>query len=444
MKYISRHLISVVFQLRSVRLLTTLYLMFCVFSGHVANAQNFQDVVRIADPAVGRVIHLGVDGSSTGSGFILSRQGNKLHFLTNWHVVELYTAERAALLPHLSEQELNAKTKLFVVFQSSDEVAVYDGRVLSRSAEIDLAVLQLTPAKGEFHGYGTLPIAGRAATKGESVAALGFPGFADITNDGMLDPSFYESTLTTGNVSKVSMGSFNETGHKLEIIQHTAPINPGNSGGPLLDSCGQVLGLNTALPSVRGNNVPHGTFWASSSREIIKFLNDEGIAFEQVASACGAAGTTGTKGTPKSEALPLWLWIVGGGVAIALLGLVIFLVRAKGKPKSSPSAKTTLAQPSIMAVTLEGRETRLTASELQKGVVIGRDAAAQIKLSDKDVSRRHARLTLQGRRLLIEDLGSSNGTKVEGKRLAPRSPKQINSNSRIELAHLTLHLRRLP
>jgi pSer/pThr/pTyr-binding forkhead associated (FHA) protein len=49
---------------------------------------------------------------------------------------------------------------------------------------------------------------------------------------------------------------------------------------------------------------------------------------------------------------------------------------------------------------------------------IGRDSTNEIAISDAEISRRHARLTLQGGKYVLEDLGSTNGTFVNGQRLA--------------------------
>lgn len=51
-------------------------------------------------------------------------------------------------------------------------------------------------------------------------------------------------------------------------------------------------------------------------------------------------------------------------------------------------------------------------------IIIGRDINATFVINDPEVSRRHARLTLQGANYIIEDLGSTNGTMVSGQRLA--------------------------
>jgi pSer/pThr/pTyr-binding forkhead associated (FHA) protein len=51
-------------------------------------------------------------------------------------------------------------------------------------------------------------------------------------------------------------------------------------------------------------------------------------------------------------------------------------------------------------------------------IMVGRDSANGVAINDAEVSRRHARLTFQGGKYVIEDVGSTNGTFVNGQRLA--------------------------
>ena len=62
---------------------------------------------------------------------------------------------------------------------------------------------------------------------------------------------------------------------------------------------------------------------------------------------------------------------------------------------------------------------------------IGRDSANEISVNDAEVSRRHARLTFQGGKYVLEDMGSTNGTFVNGQRLS--GPRVLKSGEVISL-----------
>ncbi len=59
---------------------------------------------------------------------------------------------------------------------------------------------------------------------------------------------------------------------------------------------------------------------------------------------------------------------------------------------------------------------------------------------EKGVSRRHARITRKGKNLFLEDLGSVNGTFVNGKRLTPYLPHPLNDNDEIQVGRLVLRV----
>ena len=66
-------------------------------------------------------------------------------------------------------------------------------------------------------------------------------------------------TLTTGIISSLGRNIRSEVGTTIEeLIQTDASINPGNSGGPLLNSDGEMIGINTAIISPRGSSVGIG------------------------------------------------------------------------------------------------------------------------------------------------------------------------------------------
>lgn len=148
-----------------------------------------------------------------GSGFLISTDGK---ILTNSHVVA-------------NERQLEV---------TLPDQSRYKARLLSRDEANDLALLQIEPRK-------KLPLLhlgdSDALQVGQKVLAIG-------------NPFGLEGTLTVGIVSSLGRSIRGENDQTLEgLIQTDAAINPGNSGGPLLDSAGNVVGINTAILGPNGN-----------------------------------------------------------------------------------------------------------------------------------------------------------------------------------------------
>lgn len=152
---------------------------------------------------------------ATGTGFIISEDG---YIVTNAHVVY--------------DEEYNAGEAIEVSVLFSDE-SEHEATVVAYDSETDIAVLKvdeknLTPAV--LGDSDELRV-------GELVIAVGNPLGFDLFG-----------TVTSGIVSALNRKiDINEK--KMNLIQTDAAINSGNSGGPLLNSCGQVIGINSAKMS---------------------------------------------------------------------------------------------------------------------------------------------------------------------------------------------------
>lgn len=161
--------------------------------------------------------------SGQGSGFVVDDQGR---ILTNFHVVQEV----------LKSGTLDMKPggELTVSFPDTDEKIPV--KVVGANDFYDLALLELVNPSQLPENAKPLPIANSdELAVGQKTIAIGNPyGFA--------------STVTTGVVSGVSrsLPGFDEM-VDVPLVQTDAAINPGNSGGPLLDSDGQVIGINTAI-----------------------------------------------------------------------------------------------------------------------------------------------------------------------------------------------------
>jgi S1-C subfamily serine protease len=152
----------------------------------------------------------------TGSGAIWDENG---YVITNFHVIE--SAAKGA-----------------TIRVSLNDGKDYDAQIVGVEADKDLAVLKIAAPQSEL-----IPVPlGRSSTLkiGQSVLAIGTPfGF--------------DRTLTTGIISGLSRTIKSVTGRPIEgMIQTDAAINPGNSGGPLIDSSGNMIGMNTAIYSPSG------------------------------------------------------------------------------------------------------------------------------------------------------------------------------------------------
>ncbi len=151
---------------------------------------------------------------STGSGFAINDRGQ---ILTNWHVVS-------------GSQELTVTTPDKKNFRAT---------LLDKDPDNDLALIQVD-LKGTKLPSLRLGDSDKVQI-GQKVLAIG-------------NPFGLEGTLTTGIVSSLSRSIGDESGRTLEgMIQTDASINPGNSGGPLLDSQGNVIGINTAIYGPSGS-----------------------------------------------------------------------------------------------------------------------------------------------------------------------------------------------
>ncbi len=167
---------------------------------NIANISNVQDPFFNVIPQEG-----------CGSGTIFSKDG---YVLTNFHVIE-----GASML----------KVTLF-------DGTVLPTKIIGSDPANDLTVLKITPPEGME--LTTIPFGDSSKLEvGRRVLAIG-------------NPFGLDRTLTQGIVSSLGRTLKTESGRLIKgIIQTDAAINPGNSGGPLLDTQGDLVGINTAIAS---------------------------------------------------------------------------------------------------------------------------------------------------------------------------------------------------
>jgi len=160
--------------------------------------------------------------SAEGSGIILSEDG---YILTNNHVVNSSSSSTTYSLGEASR---------VIVYLYNDETE-YEAKVVGTDTETDLAVIKI-----EKTGL-------TAAELGDSDSVLvGEYSMAAGNPLGM------QSTVTVGAISAVNREVTDSDGKTFTLIQTDAAINSGNSGGALVNSKGQVIGINTLKVSATG------------------------------------------------------------------------------------------------------------------------------------------------------------------------------------------------
>jgi S1-C subfamily serine protease len=155
----------------------------------------------------------------TGSGFIIDKKG---YILTNNHVID-------------------KADKIMVTMADGSQ---QEATLVGKDVENDLAVVKIDP-KGR--NLTVLPLGTSTGLKvGMKVLAIG-------------NPFALDRTMTSGIVSALGRPLKEDNGIVIhELIQTDASINPGNSGGPLINSKGEVIGINTMIYSPAGGSVGIG------------------------------------------------------------------------------------------------------------------------------------------------------------------------------------------
>jgi putative serine protease PepD len=161
-------------------------------------------------------------GEGTGSGFII-RGG---YIVTNNHVITL------------DDSMTNASIEVYFSNGASGR-----GMVVGRDSYSDLAVIKVNG----MHGWPALTLGNSSSVEvGDPVIAVGSPlGLADTVTSGIV--SAVNRPVQPGDAEGTAPQDY------FDALQTDAPINPGNSGGPLVNSRGQVIGVDAAIDTLGSN-----------------------------------------------------------------------------------------------------------------------------------------------------------------------------------------------
>ncbi|MCE7063789.1 S1C family serine protease [Dyadobacter sp. CY326] len=175
--------------------------------------------------------------AGSGSGFVFSSDGL---IFTNSHVVD--GAEKV-MVSLLNENEIEAT-------------------LIGKDPDTDLAILKIYT-----QGYSVAKLGDAADLQiGQFVIAIG-------------NPYGYQHTVTTGVVSALGRTLQTQSGRMVDnVIQSDAALNPGNSGGPMINTDGEVIGVNTAV--IQGAQGLSFSVNINTAKEIAKQLIHDGKVFK--------------------------------------------------------------------------------------------------------------------------------------------------------------------
>ncbi|MQA05193.1 MAG: PDZ domain-containing protein [Streptosporangiales bacterium] len=188
------------------------------------------DATKAAERVLPSVVSITASGgtsASEGSGFVISSTG---HILTNNHVVA--GAEQGG--------------ELTVTLRSGKQVAA---KVVGTDPTTDLAVIKVDGVEN------LKPVALGDSTSlavGAPVVAIGSPlRLSGTVTSGIV--SALDRPVRTSGSGDSPFGGVERDSAVLDAIQTDAAVNPGNSGGPLVDGNGRVVGINSAIATVGGD-----------------------------------------------------------------------------------------------------------------------------------------------------------------------------------------------
>lgn len=384
------------------------------------NTSFSQDAEKVFQKCV-NAVGLITDYNGVGSGFFI----NENTFITNRHV-STQLALRKSVIKLKDGTEVRVIKKLF------------------EDSSCDLAALE-TSRTNNF-----LTIS-NDATAGEKVYAIGNPTSTF---------NIYEFTITDGIINNITYEEipFKEYPISAKVILHSATLNRGNSGGPLLNSKGELVGINSYIHT-RGNN----QYIAIHLTELIHQLTKYNINYNSSDGKSSITDNNKTKTdtsrsitdlTPKlfpqkdsirtdtiqtrkivsnnNQSTVLILVFIFGGVFI----FISILISNSNKKQSNlpvyqPLPKPVYYQPEQYkpnsryinketnlkiksSLFVNGRNYHIT----NKDTIIGRSENCEVPITDDNfISRHHCKIISTNGFYYITDLFSKNGTTVNGRRV---------------------------
>ncbi len=387
--------------------------MILTFFSATSFAQDASKVFEKVSLSIGLV----TDGRGVGSGFFI----NNNTFITNNHVAQHINIRNA---------EIRTKDKIFEI----EIIVDYD-------KDIDLAIIKVRESSEHF-----LKICNPDNVNvGMTVYAIGNPTTSDT--------KIFKNTFTQGIINNITYDKIKDGDMDINanVILHSAALNPGNSGGPLVNSNGDVCGVNSYIRY----NAENMNF-AIHVKELINLLNKNNISYEAESGKINSSKKDGdslNQKTPEvlkfdsltkmsipklndsstvilsnSSNSNYTFVVLASGFGILFVVIIVVLYSKKGdivpnhnsqyhiqeriiytEPAYIPSVKEEFSP-----FFLYGNNKFFIHKE---EFMVGRDSMCDMIIEDSKISRYQFKINKSEVRCLLTDLGSKNGTMVNDEKV---------------------------
>lgn len=402
-------------------------------------------VFQYQDPTTGNYVYLPTYDQTIlyGSGFAIGKQDEPVSYIvTNAHVVVDRYAEYMSLDSTSAKFDVNSR--------KADEVRVYfsygandfmRAQIYYVNEKKDICILKLPQATDKRNPL--VICRSENINMDDEFAALGFPGDSDIFMDNTgLSYDTNDITMTRGAISRKST---DQNGVQVYLID--VDIRSGNSGGPLVNSKGEVVGINTYSVGKSKYAVVIDELLAAVNRDVVPYtlsteVTDTAETESEISLPSETAETTQTVAEPaenkSSGGMNIVVTIIAAAFGVLCIVLIVVLVmkNKKGSSAPSPAPAVNSAVPEVgvshtASITgikgvMAGRSFPISGS-----AVIGRNpekCTICFPVNTQGISGLHCEIRQNGSVYEIIDRGSSCGTFLgSGQKLAENVPTALPS-----------------
>lgn len=355
-----------------------------------------------------------------GSGFAVGVNGeDPKYIVTNCHVI--------------SDDASNV-SNLITVWFSEAANKYMRAEVVAADTSKDLCVLELPEATSERKALSLCK--SDNVSKGDEVFTLGYPAYARNSKNYQ---AFDIDDIVSSKGSISQKTRLNNSGAIATNVYLTdATLGPGNSGGPMINSNGEVIGVNTWGTGSKDTTGGYSTI----IDELIPLLNSKSIPYTLSTDAASPSSDEASDSEdvpaaaePQSSDNNTMIIIIAIIAAVVVIAVVVLIIVISKNKKQAPVAAAAAPMPQAAPVVVRSGSAVITGMKgimanrsfsINGSIVLGRNSQkcnVCFPVDSKGISGVHCQIRQANGGYEIMDLGSSNGTFLgSGQKLTPNVP----------------------